>query len=96
MSQVIIVSLLILCGLLAGTVGAALTHWSLIRALRMLEYRLEDLDGRVVREVKIRASEKSREVVNADKKLEEWARETKVDPPVPNYADWRRSKMAGK
>jgi hypothetical protein len=90
--------LLILCGLLAGTVGAALTHWNILRVLRMLEYRLEDLDGRVVREVKIRASEKSREVKGADKNLELWAAEQKPDTSIkaPSFMDWRQSKMSGK
>jgi hypothetical protein len=50
-----------------------------------------------VREVKIRASEKSREAKGADKSLELWAAEQKPDTSikVPSYMDWRKSKMTG-
>jgi len=97
MNGIFEITVLILCGILAGAVGAAVTNWTLLRFLRQLEYRVEDLEVRVIRETKIRAGAKGMEAKDQDKRLEQWAQEqVPAQPAVPNYVDWRKSKMVSK
>lgn len=96
MSLSLAVFLVVACGLGAGALGGALTYWALLRLLRMLEYRLSDVEERVVREVKIRAAEKSLQNRKQETGLEEWAK-NEVDKtqakPVSTFTDWYKSRM---
>lgn len=77
------------CGLAGGCSSYLIIHWSHIRFQRQLEYRVEDLEGRVIREVKIRASEASRKTGSIEKKLLEEINEQK---PVEQLTleSWRK------
>lgn len=83
------------CGGIGGACLAVLTKWGQTRFIVELEYRLDDLEGRVNREVKIRAGAKGTEARNKADDLVEWAKDQQPQPNVPglNYLDWRKSKM---
>lgn len=83
------------CGALAGACLALLSKWGQTRFLVELEYRITDLEGRVNREVKIRAGAKGVEAKNKADDLVEWAKEQAVPEKAvsSNFMDWRRAKM---
>lgn len=85
-------------GFAGGALSTLLIRWTLHRAALDLDYRLSDLEGRVNREVKIRAG-----VQTANKKkfeeeiLEKISQESKAQNqtgvgPSPNLASWIQSK----
>lgn len=88
----------IICGALAGLCAAVLHKWTQTRFLVELEYRLDDIEGRVNREVKIRAGAKGTEARKQTDDLVEWAKDnTPQANLVPqNFKDWRLSKMVQK
>jgi len=83
------------CGGLAGLCLALVTKWGQTRFIVELEYRLDDLEGRVTREVKIRAGAKGTEARNKADDLVEWAKENASQGNLPqqNFVQWRHSKM---
>lgn len=91
------IGLPIILGAIAGGCTALLTNWVQVKFLRELEYRLADCEGRVNRETKIRAQEKSVSARKGSDDLVEWAKENAAQPNVAqmNLADWRKSKMLG-
>jgi len=93
--------LLVLTCFAAGWVAAALKVWGLGRRTTELEYRLEDIEGRVTREVKIRSGQAGQRQKAADTELSDWAKE-QVQTPTPSpgptlkpLQDWRRDRMTG-
>lgn len=84
-----------LCGLVGGLCAATVHKWSQTRFLVELEYRLDDIEGRVSREVKIRAGAKGTEARLKQDDLVEWAKDHAAQPNLApgNFVDWRRSKM---
>lgn len=62
-----------LCGFVAGGAGAAMYYWSLRRTVYELEYSVISLEGRLSREVKVRASDKGRAAKAEQDELEQWA-----------------------
>lgn len=87
-----------LLGLFAGLCVALVVKWTLIKFVTELEYRLTDCEGRVNREVKIRAGEKGSAAKNKSDELVDWAKDRAVEgqPGQLNFNDWRKSKMIGK
>jgi len=85
----------ILSGGVAGLCVAVLAKWAQTRYLVELEYRIDDLEGRVTREVKIRAGAKGLEAKGKVDDLVTWAKDNTAQPNVApqNFADWRKSKM---
>ena len=83
------------CGGIGGVCLAVVHKWGQTRHIVELEYRLDDLEGRVTREVKIRAGAKGTEARNKSDDLIEWAKTNSPQPNlVPqNFVDWRKSKM---
>jgi len=74
-------------GIVGGLVSYLLIHWSHIRFQRQLEYRIEDLEGRVVREVKIRAGQEHVRKKNVDADLLERINLEKKEPEV-SMSNW--------
>lgn len=87
----------ILAGFVAGVCGSLMKNWAQTRFLMELEYRLADCEGRVNRETKIRAQEKSVSARKGSDDLVDWAKDNAAQPNVGNlnFADWRKSKMVG-
>ena len=101
MDQIYVDILLVLSCFGAGWVAATLKVWGLGRRTSELEYRLEDIEGRVTREVKIRAGQAGQRQKTADQDTLEWAK-AQVETPAPTSAptlkplqDWRRDRMIG-
>lgn len=86
------VLLQIVCGMVGGVCSYLLTNWVQIRLSLGLDYRLSDLEGKVNREVKIRASEASRRNQHWDKELIE---KIQMEKPQPNLdlKTWREQKF---
>jgi len=84
---------LFLIGLVAGGCGAMLESWTLVRGLRDVEWRLSDLEERLVRETRQRAGLIGREKKMEQLKLEEWARDQAPVPKAPIFSDWYKKKM---
>lgn len=83
------------CGGVGGLCLAVVHKWGQTRHIVELEYRLDDLEGRVTREVKIRAGAKGTEARNKADDLVEWAKNNTPEPALgkQNFVDWRKSKM---
>lgn len=83
------------CGLVGGLCAATVHKWSQTRFLVELEYRLDDIEGRVSREVKIRAGAKGTEARLKADDLVTWAQENAAPANLgqQNFKDWRLSKM---
>ena len=77
------------CGLAGGCSSYLIIHWGHIRFQRQLEYRVEDLEGRVIREVKIRASEASRKTGSIEKDLLAKINEEKPEEQL-TLANWKQ------
>jgi len=85
----------------AGWLGLAVKNRALTRDTTDLDYRLTDLEGRLLRETRIRAGTKGQEVLQADKDLKAWALDAVGTSPAPTTPtlkplhEWRRDKMVG-
>lgn len=79
--------LVFLCGFLGSGLGYLFFYWSHLRHSLGLEYRLSDLEGRVTREVKIRAAESHQKRKNADLDLLEQIKEQPAKPEL-NLSSW--------
>jgi len=93
--------LLVLACFAAGWLGQVAKYRALRRDALDVDYRLSDLEGRVGREVKIRAGQAGQKALSEDKALLEWAKE-QVQAPTPTTGptlkplhEWRREKMVG-
>lgn len=101
MSEILGFLLLSLCGFVAGYLGAMLKFWGLRRVSIDLSFRMEELEGRLLREIKARAGDAGRRAKDDQRRLEDWARETAEAPApaggvvAPAFKDWFKSKMAG-
>ncbi len=97
----LLIGLLIVCCFAAGWIGGYLKSWGLVRVSVDLDYRLTDLEGRVNREVKIRAGQETQRKRNVDQDLQNWAVEAAGKPEKPQgvsvlpFPEWYRSKMKG-
>lgn len=86
------VLLQMVCGFIGGLCSYLLLNWVHTRVLLGLEYRLSDVEGRLTREVKIRASEMSRKAKNLEADaLEELQREN-VSPKL-TLQNWTNQKF---
>jgi hypothetical protein len=83
-----------------GICGSYIFSWDTRRLLASLQYSVEDLEGRVVREVKIRAGTKARQAEKEDENLAMWAADElrregpKESATVPPLSEWYKKKMA--
>jgi len=90
------------CCFVAAWLGAAGKMRALTRRLLDCEYSIEDLEGRVVREVKIRAGEAGRRQKTQDQAMIQWAEEQAAVPADPSsnanqdFKTERWNKMKGK
>jgi hypothetical protein len=82
----------IFCGILGGACSYLLLNWVHLRVLLGIDYRVSDLEGRVNREVKIRASEASRTSRNWEKELIDKMAETPEKPKL-TLENWRQNKF---
>ncbi len=93
--------LLVTACFVAGWLGLTAKNRALTRDSADLDYRLTDLEGRVLRETRIRAGSKGQEAKQTDQALLEWAKEQTdavVHPATPTLKplhEWRRDKMIG-
>lgn len=93
--------LLVLACFIAGYCGGAFKVWALRRTTLDIDYRLSDLEGRVVREVKIRAGSAGQKALKEDQALLDWAKENtetpahQTGPTLKPLHEWRRDKMIG-
>lgn len=80
-----------LLAFLAGIVGGGclylVVHWGHTRFQLGLEYRLSDLEGRVSREVKIRAADTHTKKKSIEETLLEKISNEPVEPPL-NLKSW--------
>lgn len=76
-------------GLVAGGLVYLAIHWGHIKFQLGLDYRLSDLEGRVSREVKIRAADTHRDKKTIDQDLLEQIRASKEEAP-DNLASWTK------
>ena len=84
----------IVCGIVGGFFSFLLLNWGLARVCLDLRYRLTDLEGKVLREVKIRASEMSRSGKNVERELlKEIAEQNQNQKPALTLESWRASKF---
>ena len=92
--QITALLLQIICSFAGGVVAYVLLNWAMTRFQLGLEYRLSDLEGRVNREVKIRASEASRGKKGTDQELLDQIKAETVPQGsgMPTLFDWTRSK----
>jgi len=93
--------LLVVACFVAGWLGQVAKSRALTRDTADIDYRLADLEGRVVREVKIRAGRAGQEALQSDKDLKQWAIDAVGTSPAPTTPalkplhEWRREKMTG-
>lgn len=93
--------LLIMGGFAAGLLGGMLFAWGLGRILMDTRYRVEDLEGRVLRETRIRAQEASKEKHRSNQALEKFAEDRLSGNDRPknlsdtSVGDWVKQKMGG-
>lgn len=80
--------LALFCGFAGGVLAYVAIHWGHIRFQLGLDYRLSDLEGRVAREVKVRAANEHLAKKNTDKDLLE---QIKNAPPKEELTmkNWR-------
>lgn len=88
----IVLILCILSGLASGWLGSMAKNASLRRDITDHDYRLSDLEGRVNREVKIRAQQASTKAKDLDREILALAGKGEQTKPELNLQDWR-SKM---
>jgi len=92
---------LAVCSFAFGYIGGVAFSWGLRRSVYRHECDIAELQGRLTREVKLRASEASKRARSGDSELLGWA-ETQVTKPdkeplpsVPPFHQWWRDKMKG-
>lgn len=61
--------LAIVCGFVGGILAYIGIHWGHVRFQLGLDYRLSDLEGRLQREVKIRAANENQKKITTDRDL---------------------------
>jgi hypothetical protein len=88
------VFLQIFCGIVGGVCSYLLLNWVHLRVLLGVDYRLSDLEGRVTREVKIRASDASRNSRNWEKELLDKIQVSPEKTPL-TLENWRQNKFKG-
>lgn len=80
----------VLGGFAAGYFGHTLFSWGMRREMLDLDYRLSDLEGRVSREVKIRAAEKSNRSQSLDKEIIALATQGEPTKNETDLHSWRQ------
>ena len=95
MSIYTVVFVAIFCGFVGGGLFHAVFNWGLYRMALGFEYRLTDLEGRVTRETKIRASTASRTKKEAEQELlqESLNLVSGQNPATPSLAEWTKQKF---
>lgn len=86
---------------LVSAIVATLVKWALIRFTVELEYRVDSLEDRIAREVKVRGQERSVESRKSKSELLEWAEGEKGGvggeaAKTSGLDQWRADKMVGK
>lgn len=90
--NIFVALLQIVCSIGAAVCSYLLLNWVQVRLLLQLDARLSEVEGRVNREIKIRASDASRQSKNWEKELiQRAAEETK--PQESSLDLWRRQKF---
>lgn len=82
----------IVCSMAVTVCLFLLLNWSVLRVYLGMEYRLSDLEGKVIRETKIRASDMSRSSKNLDRELLERISQENQKPKM-TLENWRQSKF---
>lgn len=83
------VFLAVLAGLLAGYLGAVAKNLALSRDVTDHSYRLEDLEGKLIRETKIRAQQQSLKAKDLDREIMSLAGNGESKPDSLSLSDWR-------
>ena len=83
------------CGFVGAGIFHAVFNWGLYRMALSFDYRLTDLEGRVTRETKIRASAASKSKKEREEELMEAAHQTLSGQQVmfPNLQQWKQQKF---
>lgn len=87
-SDLIVFFMAILCGFMGGVLSYIAIHWGHIRFQLGLDYRLSDLEGRLAREVKIRASTDTQKKASTDRDLLEAIKNAPQKEEL-TMANWR-------
>lgn len=101
MDSFFVAIVVVLCSFLGGALTHWVFRWGHARDIAELQYRVEDLEGRVLRETRIRAADKSVSARNSNQRLDEWAAEQiegsnpSKKSSVGSFMDWRWNKMKG-
>jgi len=89
--SILSVFLPILCGLGSGVCSYLLLNWTHIKILLSLEARLSEVEGRVNREIKIRAGLTSQQNRKWDQEALDQIQSQKKEPEL-NLSTWRNQK----
>lgn len=80
----------VIAGFAAGYLGAVAKNMALARDVTDHSYRLEDLEGKLIRETKIRAQERSMKTRDLDKEIIALAQSSDAKPASPSLDEWRK------
>lgn len=81
--------LAVLLGLVGGYLGSTAKYLALSRDVTDHSYRLEDLEGKIIRETKIRAQSQSVKSKDLDREIMAMANSGQKSPDAPDLQTWR-------